>query len=135
MEADYVKLRDIKPVLAGYIREAQGMLRLSPVPDDRSVHDVRVLMKKSRAVMGLIISQIDKESYTRNYEAFRDVGRLMSSWRETSVHRKTLKEIRKNHSKLVFSLKENEKLMALMLKPDLPAEPSPAIKNDMETIE
>jgi CHAD domain-containing protein len=125
----------MKPALAGYIREAQGLLRLSPVPDDKAVHDIRVFMKKSRAVMRLIVSQIDEESYKKNYEAFREVGRLMSSWRETSVHRKTLKELRKNHSRLFVSLNENEKLEALMKKPDLPSEPSPAIKSDIEKIE
>ncbi|MCX6335099.1 MAG: CHAD domain-containing protein [Bacteroidia bacterium] len=135
MEPDYVKLREIKPVLAGYIREAQGLLRQSPVPDDKAVHDVRVLMKKCRAVMRLIISQIEKESFQRNYDAFRETGRLLSSWRETSVHRKTLKELKKNHSKLFASLNENEKLALLMRKADIPAEPSPEIKIDLEKIE
>ncbi len=63
METDNVKLRDIKPALTGYIRDAQALLRLSPVPDDRAVHDIRVLMKKCRAVMRLISSQIDEETF------------------------------------------------------------------------
>jgi predicted metal-dependent enzyme (double-stranded beta helix superfamily) len=49
MELDYVKLKEIKPVLAGYIRESQLLLKKSAVPDEKTVHDVRVLMKKSRA--------------------------------------------------------------------------------------
>ena len=54
MEPDYIKLKDIKPALSGYLKESLGLLELSPVPDDRIIHDVRVLMKKSRAVMKLV---------------------------------------------------------------------------------
>jgi CHAD domain-containing protein len=135
MEPDYVKLREIKPVLAGYIREAQGLLIQSPMPDDRAVHDVRVLMKRCRAVMRLISSQIDKKTYERDYEAYRETGRLLCSWRETSVHRKTLKELKKNHARLFSSLHENEKLEALMKKIEIPAEPSAQVKGDLVKIE
>ncbi|MCU0461689.1 MAG: CHAD domain-containing protein [Bacteroidales bacterium] len=135
MEPDYVKLREIKPVLAGYIREAQGLLMQSPMPDDRAVHDVRVLMKKCRAVMRLISSQVDEKTYGRDYEAYRETGRLLCSWRETSVHRKTLKELKKNHARLFSSLHGNEKLEALMKKIEIPAEPSAQVKGDLVKIE
>ena len=131
METDNVKLREIKPALAGYIREAQALLRMSPVPDDRAVHDIRVLMKKCRAVMRLISSQIDGDSFKREYEAFRETGRVFSTWRDTSVHRKTLKDLKKNHSRLFASLHENEKLEALMKKTLLPTEPSPETRSDL----
>ena len=55
MELDYVKLKEIKPALAGYIRESQTLMKKSIVPDDNVVHDVRVLMKKSRAALRLIV--------------------------------------------------------------------------------
>jgi CHAD domain-containing protein len=135
MELDYVKLKEIKPALAGYIREAQSMLSLSPVPDEKVVHDVRVLMKKSRSVMKLIINQLDKESFDRDYNAFREVGRIMRLWRETSVHRKTLKELKKEHSKIFSMLHDNQKLEALMKKTEIQEEPSPDIKNDLEKIQ
>jgi CHAD domain-containing protein len=135
MEPDNVKLRDIKPALAGYIRDAQALLRMSPVPDDRAVHDIRVLMKRCRAVMRLISNQIDEDSFKRNYEAFRETGRVLSTWRDTSVHRKTLKDLKKNHPRLFASLHENEKLEALMKKSLLPSEPSPETRKDMQAIE
>ena len=46
MELDYVKLKDLKPAMAGYIRESQALLKRSAVPDEKAVHDIRVLMKK-----------------------------------------------------------------------------------------
>jgi CHAD domain-containing protein len=135
MEPDYVKLREIKPVLAGYLRETQALLRQSPKPDDKAVHDVRVLMKKCRAVLRLISSQIDKKTFDRDYEAYRETGRLLCSWRETSVHRKTLKDLKKNHSKLFASLQGNEKLEALMQKFEVPPEPSSQVNSDLLKIE
>jgi len=135
MEPDYVKLKEIKPALAGYVREAQGLLRRSPVPDEAAVHDIRVLMKKARAVMRLIISQIDKESYDREYSTFREVGRIMCSWRETSVHRKTLKDLRKKRPAVFSLLHDNELVETLMTKTELPAEPLRDIKNDLDQID
>jgi CHAD domain-containing protein len=49
------------------------------------------------------------------------------------VHRKTLKELKKKHSKL-FSSAGDEKLEALMKKPDLSAVDQTGIINDLENI-
>ncbi len=114
MLLDYIKLKEVKPALADYIREAQLLLRRSAVPDDKAVHDIRVLMKESRAVLQLIRPQLDEESYKREYQALREVGRLMGSWRETSVHRKVLKSLRKEHPTLFAALKDFGPLKALL---------------------
>src|SRR4030042_1085648 len=135
MEPDYVKLKEVQPALAGYIRDSQILLGKAPVPDDVTVHDVRVLMKKARAIMRLIASQVDKESYDREYGAFREVGRIMCSWRETSVHRKTLKELRKKKPAVFSSLHDNELIETLMTKTEQPAESSQDIKNDLDQID
>ncbi len=134
MEPDYVKLKEIKPALAGYIRESQALLGRSPVPDEEAVHDIRVLMKESRALMRLIISQIDKESHDREYGTFREVGRIMCSWRETSVHRKTLKDLRKKKPGIFSSLLDNEQIKVLMRRTEPPTEVSQDIKNDLQKI-
>ena len=134
MELDYVKLKDIKPALSGYITEAMSLLKLRPVPDEMAIHDVRVLMKKSRAVMRLIVSQIDEEFYNREYGTFREVGRIMSSWRDTSVHRKTLKYLKKNHPGLFSRLTDNEKLENLLGKTDTTEEPFTGLKTDLGQI-
>jgi CHAD domain-containing protein len=134
MEPDYVKLKDIKPALAGYIREAQILIGSAPVPDEAAVHDVRVLMKKARAVMRLIASHLDKEFFDREYGTFREVGRIMCSWRETSVHRKTLKDLKKKKPGVFSSLQDNKKLGEMMQKSEVPPDPSPDIKNDLSKI-
>jgi CHAD domain-containing protein len=133
MEPDIVQLTEIKPVLSGYIREAQALLKQEPVPDDRAVHDVRVLMKKARAVMKLAAGQTEKEEIDRDYYAFREVGRITRLWRETTVHRKTLRELKKNHPDLFTLLGTNEKLNALMSSPDSRIDPA-SLKDDLEKI-
>lgn len=124
MEPDFIKLKEIKPALSGYIRESQNMLKGSLIPDEKVVHDVRVLMKKSRALLKLVAPQLDNESFRKDIFAFREVGRKMCSWRETSVHRKTLKELRKEFPGIFSRLKENERLKTLLKKDETLHEPS-----------
>ncbi len=132
MELDYVKLKDIKPVLSGYLRDAQALLRRSELPDDEAVHDIRVLMKKCRAAIRLVINQTDQESFDRNYGAFREAGRLMSSMRDSSVHRKTLKDLKKSHPSVFKLITGNETIAALMRKSELSEGISPEIKENLE---
>jgi CHAD domain-containing protein len=135
MELDYVKLKEIKPALAGYVRKSQTLLKKSAIPDEKVVHDVRVLMKKSRAVLKLAASQLEKESFDRDFFAFREAGRLMCSWRETSVHRKTLKELKKEYPEIFARLYENENLAILMTKTEADDNVSEEIIKGMEQIE
>jgi CHAD domain-containing protein len=135
MELDYVKLKEIKPALAGYAREAQVLLKQASVPDDRAVHDVRVLMKKSRAVMNLTASQTDKELFERDYNAFREVGKITRSWRESSVYRKTLKELKKEHSEIFTLLGANKTIEALMGRTETESESGTDLQNDLENID
>lgn len=128
MLLDYVKLKEVKPILSGYIRDAQVMLKQDSIPGDNVVHDVRVLMKKSRAVIRLIGSQLDEESYNREYQSMREVGRIMRSWRETSVHRKMLKDLRKKYPQVFLQMKDFEIPGILMRKQD----PVPETQEEMK---
>jgi CHAD domain-containing protein len=134
MLTDYIKLKDVKPALCGYIREAQFMLDPEEVPDENVVHDVRVLMKKSRASIKLLKTQMDEDSFSREYATLRDVGRIMRSWRETSVHRKLLKYLKKKYPELFLHLADNEKINSLLIKPEITNEPSPEMKTNLENI-
>jgi CHAD domain-containing protein len=134
MLLDYVKLKEVKPALSGYIRDARLMLKQDSIPDDKVIHDVRVLMKKSRAVMRLIGSQMDEESYKREYQSMREVGRIMRTWRETSVHRKILKSIRKKYPHIFIELKDFEKLNSLVQKQVQGPETREEIKSDLQAI-
>ena len=134
MEPDIIKLKDVKPALSGYLRETLILLDNSPVPDERIIHDVRVLMKKSRAVMKLLASSTDNDFFSREYGTFREVGRTLCSWRESSVHRKILKDLKKMHPSVFKQLNENPKIEFLIKKTDPPAEPSPEMKDTLEKI-
>jgi CHAD domain-containing protein len=116
MELDYVKLKEIKPSIAVYIRESQLLLKRSGIPDEKAVHDIRVLMKKSRALMNLIAPQIIDPFFNRDLTDLREVGRMLRSRRETSVQRKILKVFRKEYQGIFSKLHENEMLKLLLEK-------------------
>jgi CHAD domain-containing protein len=118
VESDYIRLKAMKPAIAGYIRESQELMKKADFPDDKSVHDVRVLMKKARAVLRLATQQIDGEFVEREILATREVGRIMSSWRNTPVFRKILKDLKKKHPDLFVKLEDNDKLSSIMKKHD-----------------
>jgi|WetSurMetagenome_2_1015567.scaffolds.fasta_scaffold170106_2 CHAD domain-containing protein len=134
MELDYVKLKQIKPAIAGYIRESQMMLMRDPFPDEVVIHDIRVLMKKSRAALKLVASQLDKEYVSKDVDALREVGRKMCDWRETSVLRKNLKELKKEFPGIFSRLTEDDKISIMLRKPDPVAEPTEEFKAEAEEI-
>ena len=118
MELDYVKLKDIKPALSGYISDSLTLLGRSATPDEEAVHDIRVLMKKARGAVRLLNSQIVDELFVKENVAYREIGRMLASWRETSVYRKTLKFLKKEYPDLFTRLAENEKIQMLLKKPE-----------------
>ena len=134
MNQEEFKIRDIKPALYGYVREARSLLDPEVVPDEKKVHDLRVLMKKSRAVMKLILEQTEKEFFDREYSTFRKTGRISATWRETSVHRKTLRDLKKKHPALFVRLSDNEKIVQLMKKPENAVTPSEKTREDIDLI-
>jgi len=127
-------ITDIKPVLCGYLTEAQTMLDPLAFPDEKVVHDVRVLMKKSRATLRLLKPLMDKASFDREYLTFREIGRLMRKWRETSVHRKILKDLKKRFPELFSHLTDNEKINRLLEKQDAFIEPSGEMSGELAKI-
>lgn len=116
-EKETKQLRDIKPALAGYIRDSLVLLGQLPVPDDNAIHDIRVLMKKQRATIKLLRPLMEEESYRREYLAGREAGRILCSWREMSVLYKTAKALKKENPKLFLKLWDNEKIQILLRKP------------------
>jgi CHAD domain-containing protein len=135
MELDYVKLKDIKPAISGYINDSQSLLKRSSAPDEEAVHDIRVFMKKARAAVRLLNSQIDDELFIKENVAYREIGRMMSSWRETSVLRKTLKVMRKENPDLFLRLAENDKIQSLLKKPEIDNEVPDEVKLKIEQID
>lgn len=134
MDPDFVKLRDIKPVLSAYVNEAHQLLTKAKIPDDRTVHDVRVLMKKSRAVMKLLASQVDDDFYRKQYDAFREVGLKTRTWRDTSVHRKTLKDLKKKYPEVFSGLSANKEINPLVQMQESAEEPHPGMTDEVQVI-
>jgi len=134
MDPDYIKLKEIKPVLGNYLRESQILLNRSPVPDDEVIHDIRVYMKKARAVLKLIAPQLDREYIHIDIAELREIGRKMCLWRETSVMRKTLKQLKKEFPDLFSRLSDDEKITSILTRPESVAEPADSISTDVELI-
>lgn len=109
--------KDIKASMAGWFSDSLALLAVQPVPGDEAVHDVRVLMKKHRAAVRLVKPLLDDDVYRREYQAARETGRLLASWREGSVLRKTVKGLKKDNPELFVRLQGNEKIQGLLRKP------------------
>ena len=114
-----MKLKDIKPALTEYLQDSQILLKRSAIPDEEAVHDIRVLMKKARATVRLLNSQVEDELFVKEYAAYRDIGRMMASNRETSVLRRTLKLLKKENKALFLRLSDNDEVQKLLKKPEL----------------
>lgn len=134
MERDFIKLKEIKPVLTGYIGESRAMLKSTVPPQDRVIHDVRVLMKKSRAALKLAAPQLESEWVNRDLVALREVGRKMCAWRENSVLRKNLKWLKNEYPDIFSSLGDNERITALLKKPDVNTLSTDSIGPELENI-
>ena len=134
MELDYVKLKQIKPAISGYVAKSQAILKKSPIPDEKGVHDIRVQMKKLRAVLKLVAPQMENSYYIKDISDSREVGRMLSLWRETAVYRKLLKDFRKEFPDIFSRLSENTCLISLMTKPESVVESSVKLEETLETI-
>jgi CHAD domain-containing protein len=109
--------RDIKASMAGWFSGSLQLLAGTPVPDDEAIHDVRVLMKKHRAAVRLVKHLLDDDVYRREYGAARETGRLLASWRESAVLRKTVRGLKRDNPELFVRLHDNEKIQGLLRKP------------------
>ena len=134
MELDYVKLKQIKPAISGYIRKSQILLKKSGIPDENAVHDIRVLMKKSRALLKLAAPQLDKTYFERNITELREAGRIMSNWREASVQRRIIKDLKKENADLFSMHSENRVLTFLQERQKTPNEVVEDINKAVEQI-
>lgn len=135
MELDFVKLKQIKPAVSGYIRESQEILKKSGIPDEKAIHDIRVLMKKCRAVLKLIGNLTDNPFYRKDIIELREVGKILCCMRDTSVYRKTLREFKKDFPDIFSRLQTNEKLLQLVGKQKRATELTEETKLSFQQIE
>jgi CHAD domain-containing protein len=112
-----VNRADIKTSMLECINGSLILLSQKPLPDGNAIHDIRVMMKKQRAAVRLVKPLLDEPVYNREYLAGRETGRILSSWRESNVLRKTMKALRKDHPELFTKLWDNETVQNLLRKP------------------
>jgi len=134
MEPDLIKLKDIKPALSGYLKKAELLTKKPGFPDEKGVHDIRVLMKKSRAVLRLLAPQLDLAFSDREIKTLREVGRKMNSLRESVVLRKTLKDLKKKYPEIFLKLKDNTILNNILEKTESAAKFSAQESSDIAHI-
>jgi hypothetical protein len=72
------------------------------------------MMKKYRAAIRLARPLLDEAVYDREYRAGRETGRILSSWRETAVLRKTARALKKDNPGLFLKLWNNEQIQGLL---------------------
>jgi CHAD domain-containing protein len=116
MEPETVKLKEIKPVLSGYLRISMSMLSRAPFPDRKTTHDVRVNMKKARAALRLISPCIVHADVRKDIRSLREVGRKMCELREAAIHRKNLLSFLKEYPEIFKALADNDKINMLLKK-------------------
>ncbi|MCU0362673.1 MAG: CHAD domain-containing protein [Bacteroidales bacterium] len=102
--------------MSRYLSDAVLLMSSGNAPGERSVHDFRVLMKKSKAVLKLVSGQVSGVCYSRNIEAIEEAGRLLSGIRDNSVLRKTLRELRKENKEIFRELEGNSKIGTILIK-------------------
>lgn len=135
MGSETIRIREIKPVLSEYISKSRELLRISAVPDDDAIHDIRVFMKKSRAVLKLAGPVNSSALQDRDLMSLKQVGQIMSHWRDKSVHRKTLRDLRKEYPALFSKIESDEKIALLMRKPEATTEPDEEMKRGIQVID
>jgi CHAD domain-containing protein len=123
MQPETIRLKEIKPELTGYIRDALSLLDSAEIPDEKIIHDIRVLLKRARSVIRLTKSLSDSDFQERNLSDLRQAAGVMASWRDTSVHRRILRDLRKGQPVLFHQLAGNARVQSLIKKPDADVRP------------
>lgn len=89
--------RHLKRTLQSLLGASEAMIPEGRFPGPKEVHDIRVNMKKARAILKLLRVSPGSYYYRRENAALRDISALFSHSREADVLRKTLKALAKKH--------------------------------------
>lgn len=89
--------RAMKRALHELLGSAEAMIPQGRLPSPDNIHDLRVNMKKGRAILKLLRSIPGTGWYRRENTALRDVSALFSSSREADVMLKTIKLLKKQN--------------------------------------
>ena len=114
MEPVYIKPHKIKTHLTRYLDKSLLLLDTGSFPDEKTIHKVRVLLKKTRALFRLVSPLLGEEFAGNGRKSLRTAGRIMSPWREKTVLWKTAGSLMKAHPDVFYSLEDNERIKNLM---------------------
>jgi CHAD domain-containing protein len=130
-----IQIKPIKPVVTRYLIRSRYLLGKSAVPDDKTVHDIRVLMKKARSLLKLTGSQADNIYCQRNIEDLKNVGKILRFWRDSTVYRKIMKEIKRSNPEIIKNLRSYSPLKHLLEKPANTGITSPDLMTSLTQID
>ena len=92
--------RHLRRVLQSLIGESEAMIPPGSFPGPEAVHDIRVNMKRARAVLKLLKAAPASIYYQRENAALRDISALFSHSREAVVLNKTLKQLNRKYPEI-----------------------------------
>jgi CHAD domain-containing protein len=83
--------KHLRRELQALLAESEMLIPAVGCPSPVAIHDIRVNMKRCRAILKLLRASPDAVYYSRENIAMRDISALFSSSREADVLKKTLK--------------------------------------------
>ncbi|MFO7574998.1 MAG: CHAD domain-containing protein [Bacteroidales bacterium] len=96
--------RYLRRALQSLLGDSEAMIPEDCFPGPREVHDIRVNMKRARAILKLLRASPDAHYYKRENAALRDISALFSHSREADVLKKTLKSLGKRYPDIFHSV-------------------------------
>jgi CHAD domain-containing protein len=83
----------IKRIVVEQIDKALAGLESQHGSHDDAIHDARVCIKKIRAVLRLVQTELDPDIFRQENISYRDLGRHLSALRDTAAMRETLDKL------------------------------------------
>src|SRR5262245_19289887 len=84
---------DVKRIVVVQIAKACAVLESQHGSQDDAIHDARVCIKKIRAVLRLVQTEFDPDSFRQENLSYRDAGRHLSAIRDTAAMRETFDKL------------------------------------------
>jgi len=99
--------RFLRKSIRSLLGQSEALIPDSQFPDAKAVHDIRVNMKRGRAVLKLLRASPRSRFYRRENNALRDISSLFSHSRESEVLKKTLTTLARQHPDIFTSAIRN----------------------------
>ena len=85
--------RNFRRIFRQRVESALRLVRGEEAPADTLVHDIRKLVKKSRAILHLVSRHIGGRAFRRQDRRLREVGRLIRELRDAEMRLQTMREL------------------------------------------